>query len=154
MTQLKVAFLASCFAAGISIVSSVVGLVINSWLTQRRERRQQVWKTEINRIVDLEERAGQMVEWSGSYHPLKIVRDKVADDLTRLQSDAGRFRRHKGIMQAIRDLQIGLSCLLDDRLYDDDKLRDRDWRQTSSEVNARYDKLLSECDKVTGKRRL
>lgn len=148
MTEFDITIWASCIGAGIGSVFSLVGMLINSWLTQRRERRQQVWQTEINRFVGLEERAGQMVEWIGSYNAIETVLENVANDLTRLQSDAGRFRRHRGIMQAIRDLHNGLSRLLDD------KANHRDWREVSTEVDLLYTKLLAECDKVTGKRRL
>jgi len=147
MTELlEITLWAALVSAAVSSIFSLLGMVVNSWLTQGRERRQQVWQTEINRIIDIEERAGQLVELIGSYHALDKIHDGAADGLLQLESDAGRFRRHKRIMQAIRDLHNGLSRLLGD------KLRHEDCHETSAEVNSLYDKLLTECDKVTGKR--
>lgn len=144
MTEFQI----TLWAAGVGSVFSVVGTLLVSWLTQRLERRQQVWQTEINRIIDLEERAGQMVELAGSYSTVQTILDGTKEGLTRLHSDAGRFRRHKSIMQAIRDLHNGLSRLIDD------KVRGNDPRNSGAEVNGLYDHLLAECDKVTGKRRV
>ena len=146
MTELEITLWAAFVSAAVSSIFSLLGMAVNSRLTQGRERRQQVWQTEINRIIDIEERAGQLVELIGGHHALDKIRDGAADGLLQLESDAGRFRRHKRIMQAIRDLHNGLSRLLDD------KLRHEDYRETSAEVNLLYDKLLTECDKVTGKR--
>lgn len=135
-------------AAAVGSVFSLLGMLVLSWLTQRRERRQQVWQTEINRIIDLEERTGQLVELICGYNAPDKNRDGAADGLCRIGSDAGRFRRHRGISQAIRDLHNRLSRLLDEKLHNED------WRATSVEANTLYDALLTECDKVTGKRRM
>jgi hypothetical protein len=148
MTELEITLWATFIGAAVGSIFSVVGMLLNSWLTQNRERRQQVWQTEINRIIDLEERAGQLVERIGSHQDPEKIRDASADELQELESDAGRFRRHKGIMQAIRDLCNGLSRLLSD------KVRHEDCRKSSAQVNTLYDKLLAECDKITGKRRI
>lgn len=148
MTQLQITLWATFVGAAVGSIFSLLGMLVSSRLTQGRERRQQVWQTEINRIIGLEERAGQLVELIGSSHDPERIRDGAADRMPQLESDAGRFRRHKGIMQAIRDLHNGLSRLLDD------KLRHEDCRETSAEVNSLYDKLLTECDNVTGKRRV
>ncbi len=144
MTQAQ--FDITLLAAGVSAIVSLLGMVVNFWLTQDRQRRQQVRQTEINRIIDLEERAGMLVELIGSYQDPEKAREDAVDGLPRLVSDAGRFRRHKGVMQAIRDLHNGLSRLLHG------KLRHNDCGAISTEVNSLYDKLLTECDKVTGKR--
>ncbi len=148
MTELEVTLWATCVGAAVGSLFSVLAMILNSRLTQGRERRQQVWQTEINRIVDLEERAGQLAELVGSYRTPEEVRQDAALAMRRLESDAGRFRRHTPIMQAIRDLHNGLSCLIAD------KQRRADCRQSSAEVSALYDNLLVECDKVTGTRKI
>ena len=142
MTELEI----TLYAAAVASIFSLLSMLVLSWLTQRRERRQQVWQTEINRIIELEERTGQLVELICSHNAPDKNRNGIADALSRLGSDAGRFRRHKNIMQAIRDLHNGLSRLLDEKLHNED------YRGTGVEVDSLYDTLLTECDKVTGKR--
>ena len=146
MTQLEIALWAAFTGAAVGSMFSLLGMLVNAWLTQGRERRQQVWQTEIDRIIALEERAGQLVELIGSHGAAEDIAEQARPELPKLAADAGRFRRHEGLMQAIRDLQHSLSCLLAD------KLRHEDPRELSGEVNTLYDKLLAECDKVTGKR--
>jgi hypothetical protein len=68
--------------------------------------------------------------------------------LPRLAADAGRFRRHKSLMQAVRDLHNGLSRLWDAKKSGEDP------RQTSAEVAGLYYKLLTECDGIRGPRRI
>ncbi|MEX2217306.1 MAG: hypothetical protein WD749_00985 [Phycisphaerales bacterium] len=122
-------------------------MLIQARVAKHEDRRLEVWRIEVARIVDLEERAGQLVEIIGGYGGLEEIRTAAADGLPRLQRDAGRFRRHRAIMQAVRDLHNGLG-----RLYYD-KAHHADCRDTSAEVCSLYDRLLVECDKVTGKRK-
>jgi hypothetical protein len=146
MTQLEITLWATFIGAAVGSVFSSAGILLNSWITQNRERRQQIWQTEINRLFELEERAGQLVELVSSYRNLDEIRMCAIEGLQRLANDAGRFRRHRGLMQSIRDLHNGLSRLLADR-------RDhRDDRETRAEVYEFFDVLLNECDKVTGRR--
>ena len=144
MTNFEVAIWAVCVGG----ILSIVGILIGSWLTQRLERRQQVWQAEINRIIDLEERAGILVELICSHRSIQDISDGATDGLSRLASDAGRFRRHEPIMQAVRDLHIRLACVIDEKQHCEDP------RETIKEVDKMYKKLLAACDKVTGKRRI
>jgi hypothetical protein len=61
MTEFEIALWASITGAAVGSIFSIVGTLVGTWLTQRRERRQQVWQREIDRIIELEERAGQLV---------------------------------------------------------------------------------------------
>jgi hypothetical protein len=148
MTELQITLWGSGVGDAVGSIFALPGALITLWLTQHGERRQQVWQTEVGRIVDLEERAGQLVELIGSHQSIETIRDRAAEGMSRLASDAGRFRRHKRLMQAIRDLHNGLSTLLDD------KGNGRDFRETGVEIDSLYESLLSECDKVTGPRRI
>jgi hypothetical protein len=148
MTEPNATLWASFVGAVTGSVFSLVGLFAGSWLTQGRERRQQIWQTEISRMISLEERAGQAVELIGSYQSIEAITEGAKQWLPSLEFDAGRFRRHKPVMQAIRDLHNGLSRLLRE------KQRGEDSRKTSNEVEVLYLALLAECDRVTGKRRI
>jgi len=145
MTPLKTTIL----AAVVGSIFSLLGMFVNSWLTQGRERRQQVWQTEIKRIIDVEERAGVLVELiCGHHRSVAEIVEGLADGLARLESDAGRFRRHRAIMQSIRDLHNRLGCVLHDRSRHDDS------RESVKEAMEMYEGLLAACDKVTGKRQI
>ena len=107
-----------------------------------------MWDTEVRRIVDLEERAGELVGLVGSYKSVGQIVVESKDEVKWLESAAGRFRRHKALTQSIRDLHNGLSRLLAQ------KNERGDFRETTVEVESLYDTLLVQCDRVTGKRHI
>lgn len=39
-------------------VVSLITTIVNSWIAKKREREHRTWQVEINRIIELEERAG------------------------------------------------------------------------------------------------
>lgn len=148
MDQWQITLIASLVGAAVGAIFSIAGMVVNSWLTLSRERLQLAWEKEVDRIIELEERAGKVVEFATSYRGIEEIIERTREQYQQLEIDAGRFRRHKGIMQALRDLQNGLDRLLDSQS------RHEDWREIAVEVGSLYDLLLKECDAVTGKRRL
>ena len=103
---------------------------------------------EVDRIIELEERAGGLVEITTSYRGIEEIIERTPDYYRQLEIDAGRFKRYKGIMQALRDLHNGVGRLLDSQSHHEG------WREVAVEVDSLYDSLLKECDAVTGKRRL
>jgi hypothetical protein len=148
MDQWQTTLVASVVGAAVGSIFSIAGMVVNSWLTFSRERRQVSWKKEVDRIIELEERAGTLVEIATSYRGIEEIIERTRDHYRQMEIDAGRFKRYKGIMQALRDLQNGVGRLLDSQSHHED------WREVAVEVDSLYDLLLKECDAVTGKRRL
>ena len=144
MTELQATMIASAVGAGVGSVFSVISMLINSSLTKRRSRRQQVCQRESDRLLELEERAGRVIEIAASHRGLDEIRNEVGGDLARLANDAGRFRRYRGIMLAVRGLHHEVNLLIDA------KKRHADWREHDKEVGAKFQKLLVECDAVTG----
>jgi hypothetical protein len=148
MDQWQTTLIASFVGAAVGSIFSIAGMVVNSWLTLSRERRQLAWKKEVDRIIELEERVGSLVEIATSYRGIEEIIERTRDDYRQLEVDAGRFKRYKGIMQSLRDLHNGVGRLLDSQAHHED------WREVAVEVDSIYDSLLKECDAVTGKRRL
>jgi hypothetical protein len=148
MEQWQTTLVASFVGAAVGSVFAIIGMVVNSWLTLSRDRRQLAWKTEVNRVVELEERAGALVEIATSHRGIEEIIERTKDHYRQLELDAGRFKRYKGIMQALRDLHNGVGRLLDSHSVHED------WREVAVDVDSLYDALLKECDAVTGKRRV
>jgi hypothetical protein len=148
MDQWQTTLIASFVGAAVGSIFSIAGMVVNSWLTLSRERRQLAWKKEVDRIIELEERAGTLVEIATSYRGIEEIIERTQDHYRQMEIDAGRFKRYKGIMQALRNLHNGVGRLLDSQSHHED------WREIAVEVDSLYDSLLKECDAVTGERRL
>jgi len=56
-------------AAIISLLGSILSLYIGTSLAVRKERRQLLWSSELDRFFQLEELAGELVECQGGYRP-------------------------------------------------------------------------------------
>lgn len=144
MDQQTVTLIAAVFAA----VGSVTSLLLNSRITLNRERRLVLWRKEVDRLIDLEELAGRMVEDIGSYRSLESIRDRIASEFEQLEAMAGRMARYPKVRQSVRDLHNVLGRLFADRRgHKDDK-------QTRSELEPAYRVLLDACDGVLGQRSL
>ena len=148
MDQWQTTLVASIVGAAVGSVFSIAGMVVNSRLTLSRERRQLAWKKEVERIIELEERAGTLVEIATSYRGIEEIMERTQGHYRQMEIDAGRFRRHTRIMQALRNLHNAVGRLLDSQSHHGD------WREIAVEVNSLYESLLKECDAVTGERRL
>jgi hypothetical protein len=135
-------------AAMIAAVVSIVSLLLNSRFTLDRERRLVLWRKEVDRLIELEELAGRLVEDIGSYRSLKSMRDRLVSQLELLEAMAGRMARYPKVRQAVRDLHNVLGRLFADR-------RDhKDDQKTRGELDPAHRMLLDACDSVLGQRSL
>lgn len=144
MDQQTVTLIAAIVAATVSITS----LLLNSRITLERERRLVLWRKEVDRLIELEELAGRLVEDVGSYRAIEAVRDRLASQIEQLDAMAGRLARYPQVRQAVRDLHNVLGRLFADRC---DNRDDRDARK---ELEPGYNTLLDACDRVLGNRKL
>lgn len=135
-------------AAMIAAVVSIVSLLLNSRITLDRERRLVLWRKEVDRLFELEELAGRLVEDIGSYHSLERMRDRLASQLERLEDMAGRMARYPKVRQAVRDLHNVLGRLFTERRDNNDD------RMTRGELDPAHRMLLDACDSVLGRRSL
>jgi hypothetical protein len=129
-------------AAVIAAVASVVTLIVNSRLTIARERRQQLWQYDLERIRALEELAGRITEaligHASAQRLERIVPPLIAD----LESDMGRLYRHRELNQTIRDLHNAACRVYDSRLSHDDARPDKE------DLERSFKHLISACDKA------
>jgi hypothetical protein len=144
MDQQTVTLVAAVIAAAVSVTS----LGLNSRITLDRERRLVLWRKEVDRLIELEELAGGLIEDIGSYRSLETMRDRIASQVEQLEVMAGRMARYPKVRQAVRDLHNVLGRLFADR-------RDhKDNQQTRCELEPAYRVLLDACDSVLGRRSL
>ena len=132
-------------AALIALAGSILSLFISTRLAVAKERRQLLWSKELDRFFLLEELAGELVEFLGSYRPIPDDRTELTKKFDSLGNAAGRFSRYPEVRQSIRDLDNVLK-----RLFADKCAREDD-REARRELDPAYCKLLSACDKVMGR---
>ncbi|PSU33501.1 hypothetical protein [Photobacterium lutimaris] len=131
------------YAAIVAACTSIVSLVFNSKLTILREKRMLLWSKELDRINELEEKAGLAVEIVLNYSSPSILKSDYPPVQQDLKYIAGRFARYPELSSTIRDL----------RQYCDitygDKIDRQDFQESAEKVSHYYSSLIEECDKIT-----
>jgi len=132
-------------AAGIAAIASLLSLFLNSSLIIRRERRQQLWQFNLQRVTQLEELAGHIAELLGGYPAIETLEEKVPELLAKLELAAGNFRRHKFLNQSIRDFHNAASRVFVARR---DHQNDKDDKH---DLEVLFTNLLRTCDEALKK---
>jgi len=134
-------------ASIIALFGSILSLYIATTLAVRKERRQLLWSREHDRFFQLEELAGELVEFLGGYRPFPKDSTELLHKLEALERAAGRFGRYPKVRQTIRDLHNVLSRMSAAKHDSEDD------RAIRKELNPAYLKLLETCDKVLRRNR-
>ena len=87
----------------VGAATTILGNIILHRLGAKKERRQEVLKRELDRLYKLEEMAGEITEWAGSYQ-LDISSEELLNRFQSFMVAAGTFRKYSNLKQAIRDL--------------------------------------------------
>ena len=82
---------------------SIIGSIILHRLSAKKERRQQILQKELDRLYQLEEQAGEITEWAGSWQ-LSQESPELRERIQKFMVAAGTFRKYPKLKQAIRDL--------------------------------------------------
>jgi hypothetical protein len=130
-------------AAILALAGSILSLLIGTGLAIRKERRQLLWSKELDRFFDLEELAGELVEFMGSYRAIPDDRTELAGKLESLERADGRFARYPGVRQSVRDLHNTLG-----RMFVAKRDAEDDREEVRKELDPAYRKLLAACDKA------
>ena len=133
-------------AAVIALLGSVLSLLISTSLAVHKERRQLLWSKELDRLFELEEMAGELVEELGSHRQFPADPTAMMNKLWALELAAGRFGRYPDVRQAIRSLTNVLHRMFVSKRDQADSERVR------AELEPAYQKLLKACDNVVGRK--
>lgn len=129
-------------AAVVAAAVTITSLLLNSRLTLDREKRLVIWRKEVDRIIELEELAGKLVEDMGGYHDLETVRKRVGMPLELLEAMGGRLSRYPKVRQSARDLHNVLNVLFFELSEHNDV------REARANLEPSYRMLLDACDEV------
>lgn len=142
MDQQTVTLIAVIFTAAVSLAS----LFLNSRFTLARERTMVMWKKEVDRLTELEELAGRLVEDIGGYQDYESIRERIGTQIEQLDAMGGRLARYPEVRHAVRELRMVVGNLSMQRRK---SLDDREAREA---IEPAYRMLLAECDRVVGPR--
>ncbi|RJG12604.1 hypothetical protein D3879_04770 [Pseudomonas cavernicola] len=100
-TDIQVALIGLAGAV-VGSVFTMFGNFVMHLLSSKKEVRMKILSKELERLYALEESVGIFVEEVGSYK--EIDRIKITSLASQIDDFAGKFRRYKNLMQAIRDI--------------------------------------------------
>ncbi|MDD3814371.1 MAG: hypothetical protein PHZ02_06960 [Desulfocapsaceae bacterium] len=125
-------------------IISIIGSIILHRLSAKKERQQQILQKELDRLYQLEELAGEITEWAGSWQ-LKQESPELREKFQKFMVAAGTFRKYPKLKQAIRDLNQHAMILTSDKINHEDP------REGSKELEEMYEAFLSEYKDVLNK---
>lgn len=136
---------ATLIASIVAATASLVSLFISYRLTIRSERKQALWKKEIDRFFQLEEVSGEIVETllSGNLIFEPEFMEGIINNIQTLKAFTGKLRRYERVSNAIeafREASVNLISVNRKNLDDFKEKRD---------LESKFRLLLIECDKVT-----
>jgi hypothetical protein len=128
-------------------IASLVGIVVGQMMAFSKDRSLERWRKERDRLLELEEAAGMVVELMGAYQPAEEQRALYAEKREYLAGSAGRFARYPQVRQTVRDLNNVLDRLFKSKLDHAD-----DEQELKKESEASLRALLTACDTVVDQR--
>ena len=129
----------------IGAVITVIGNIILHRLGAKKERRQEVLRRELDRLYKLEEMAGEITEWAGSWQ-LGQESPELKERFHKFMVAAGTFRKYPKLKQAIRDLNQHAMILTSDKTSD--KIRHKDVLNGSRNLEEKYEAFIKEYTAV------
>ena len=137
-------------AAAIAAVASVVSIIVNVMLSSRNQRKNKIWEKELERIFDLEEKVGVLVD------DLIFFRCRSEDERDRffemqryLPNAMGRFRRYPELHEALRLLFHDAGWYFSRDMRHESK---EEFAEAKKNLLSSYAGFLKACDKVLGRK--
>lgn len=120
---------------------SILGSIVLHKLSAKKERQQQILQKELDRMFQLEELAGEITEWAGSWQ-LSQESPELRGKFQRFMVAAGTFRKYPKLKQAIRDLNQHAMILTSDKINNEDP------REGSRRLEEMYEAFITEYKNV------
>jgi len=133
---------ATLIAAGVAAVASIGSLLINSSLIKNRERRQQLWRYDLENVRGVEALAGRITECLGGYKNLNGKMAEVNPLVAEFQKAMGTLLRHNDLNKAMREFLHSAAIVV--KLTRDSQ----DVREEMKNLHANFRKLITACDQV------
>lgn len=131
------------------LFSTIVGggiALVTVWITDcqklKHDKKMARWQKESEKLDSLLEIAGKLAEILGSHLSLDYIEKEATGLLIELTLSSGKFKRRKGLLQAIRDFNNRAGIVLDVKRHHEDA------RDAISELESAYDALSNICDSI------
>jgi len=137
-------------AAAIAAVASIISIIVNVILSSRNQRKNKIWEKELERIFDLEEKVGVLVD------DLIFFRCRSEDERDRffqmqryLPDAMGRFRRYPELHEALRLVFHDAGWYFSRDMKHESK---DEFAEAKANLLSSYAGFLKACDKVLGRK--
>lgn len=137
-------------AAVIAAVASIMSILVNVILSSRSQRKNKIWERELERIFDLEEKVGVLVD------DLIFFRCRSEDEKGKfyqmqryLPNAMGRFRRYPELHEALRLVFHDAGWYFSRDMKHENK---EEFSEAKENLLLSYKGFLKACDKVLGRK--
>lgn len=127
-------------------IISIIGSIILHRLSAKKERQQQILQKELDRLYHLEEQAGEITEWAGSWQ-FSQESPELRARFQKFMVAAGTFRKYPKLKQAIRDLNQQAMILTSVKInHEDPKLGSRELEEKYEAFITEYRAVLKQIE--------
>ena len=118
MTKEEITLIAALIAA----LTSIITLGLNTRLALLREKRMLLWEKELERLSELEEKAGIAQEIALSYASAEVMEKEFPPLHDELRHMAGKFGRYPELAKSIRELNHACAVTVAEKVKNGDSL--------------------------------
>ena len=130
-------------------VGAIILMLLTAQVTERRERRRELWRRDAELCGELEQLAGVLVDRLRDHGISPEEYDQLGAKIGELARLSGRFPRFPTIQAAIRDLHNTASRIwADGNRYQTQQER----QEVMAALGARQSAVLAACDSAVGSR--
>jgi hypothetical protein len=133
-------------AAVIAAIASVASILVNVILSSKNQRKNKIWEKELERIFDLEEKVGMLVDNLIFFRcRSEGEKDRFYQMQSYLPNAMGRFRRYPELHEALRLVFHDAGWYFSRDMKHDNK---EEFNEAKANLQSSYAKLLKACDKI------
>lgn len=113
----------------------------------KARRTDVVYEKRVERLFELEELAGHLTEFLGSYRPLEADEERLQEERRRIERMSGSFRRYPDLNQAVRDFLNRTGIIISEGGRNQFETR-QEGDEAVAELNEAFERLTEGIDDV------
>ncbi|VAW46708.1 hypothetical protein MNBD_GAMMA03-1116 [hydrothermal vent metagenome] len=133
-------------AAVIAATASIASILINIYISSKSQRRNRIWENEFERIFELEEKVGILVDDLIYFRcRSKEEKDKFFEMQNYLPNAMGRFRRYPELHEALRLVSHDANWYFGRDMKHGSK---EEYEEAKNNLESSYKCFIKACDKI------
>ncbi len=135
-------------------VVAVLSSLATQWYSHKKDKEKTVWNRHMEKIMELEEKAGDLTEYLCGYRSFpwsEDTKDKLKNYLEQINSISGGFRRYSELNQSARDFINSSQIIMEIKMLEGRFKSLKEEKELTNNLNSNFKALIETCDKVLKK---